>query len=504
MLDSADLDDSQRYIVSVARRWKAVLVAMTMGGGKTAAMLKLIRELLDEQLVKHVLIIAPPRVASDTWPDEIAKWRFSRPLHYVVLDGSPFEREWELIVWAEVTIISRENWVWLFLLIQKSKRPWPFDVIVWDESSSLRSFALRKIQKVKKSSTESEPPPAKSRGTKKERQWTRFGALAAVRGQVKYMIELSGTAAPGGLIDLGGQIFILDGGKRLGPNKTTFENRWFQREWHPNQNHPGKLTPFPHAFGEIMDRVRDVMIHIPPKPFANDTPRFVDVPIRLTPKLMREYKEFARTLVAEEYDVEAVNQGVLVGKLTQFCNGGLYKEKKLVEVQKRGEWVMDWERSVVPVHSLKLDALESVIEEAAGNPMLIAYGFEFDRAAILKRFPSCRLIAEEKNGLKDWNEGKVELALVHPAQIGHGTNLQFGGHLLCWYGLTWNPEWYDQLNMRLPRRGQTHEVWIYRIIARGTIEEKMIKRVRDKGDTQADINDAVRVTRREIEKELTI
>lgn len=485
MLDRDDLNDDQRYIASVIRSWKAVLVAMAMGGGKTAAVLTVIRDLLDEQLVRRVLVIAPPRVASDTWPEEIAKWRHTRALHYVVLDGAPSERQWVLGVDAEITIISRENWVWLFLLLTESGVKWPFDMIVWDESSSLRSFALRKIQKVKPS----ESPPVKRRGLK--RQWTRFGALAAVQKHVKYMVELSGTPAPNALIDLGGQIFILDGGERLGRNKTTFQDRWFRRAWHPNQNYPGALEPMEHAFREITDRVRDIMIHIPPKPFENDTPVFVDVPITLSPWLMDEYETFKRTLVSEEYDVEAANSGVLTGKLVQFCNGAMYQAKKLVKVRKRGEWVMDWECAVVPVHTLKLDALESVIEEAAGHPLLIAYSFEFDRAAILKRFPKCRLIAEEKNGIRDWNEGKVELALVHPAQIGHGTNLQFGGHLLCWYGLTWNPEWWDQLNARLPRRGQTHEVRIYRIIARGTVEDDMVERVYHKGRAQARIMEAV-------------
>lgn len=500
ILERSELDDSQLYIIKMIRKWRAILIAMAMGGGKTAAVLTVIIDLLDAGEVRRVLIVAPPRVASDTWPDEIAKWRHTRDLDFVVLDGSPIERQWELGEDADVTIVSRENFVWLFKWVMRRIGRWPFDMIVWDESSSLRSFALRKIQKAKVLSTPSESAPVKSAASKKkEKQWTRFGALAVVQKDVKYMVELSGTPHSNGLLDLGGQIFILDGGERLGRNKTAFEKRWFETDYMG-----WNIAPREFAEREIMDRLRDIMVYIPPRPFENDTPVFIDVPVRLPARMMKEYRQFKRTLVSESYDVEAVSQGVLTGKLLQFANGAMYQEKKLVEKldEKLDEWVMSWERSVVPVHTYKLDALESVIEEAAGNPLLIAYSFEFDKAAIKKRFPKVRLIANEKNGVRDWNAGKIELGLVHPAAIGHGTNLQFGGHLLCWYGLTWSKELYDQLNMRLPRRGQEYEVLIYRIIAEGTIDESVVRKMHEKGMTQARLNDAVRVSLREMEREL--
>lgn len=486
MMDRSDLDDNQLYIAKLIRKWAFVLIAAAMGSGKTAAVLTVVRDLLDEMVVTRVLVVAPPRVATDTWPDEIAKWRHTRAISYAVLAGTPIERRWELGRDCEITIVSRENFVWLFLLFLGRK--WPFDMVIWDESSSLRSFALRKVQKDKK--------PAAG---KKVREWTRFGALAFVQKDVKYMVELSGTPASNGLIDLGGQIFILDGGKRLGRNKTAFQQRWFDSDYMG-----WNLKPKEFAEREIMDRVRDVMVHIPPKPFLNDTPDFVDVPVRLSSKLLAEYRKFQRTLVAESYDVEAVSKGVLTGKLLQFANGAMYKEKTLVKVgTDDGEFeTWEWEREVVGVHSLKLDALESVIEEAAGHPILVAYSFEFDKRAICKRFPSARLIAKEKNGIREWNDGKVPFALVHPASIGHGTNLQFGGHLACWYGLTWSAELYDQFNMRLPRRGQKNHVRIFRIVAGGTVDERVLRVVGEKGATQDRLNLAVLADIREIEREL--
>lgn len=481
--DRSALDDTQRFMATKIIAWAYILVAAPMGIGKTASVLTAICDLFDQDAIRRVLIIAPLRVATDTWPDEIQAWRHTRCLSFNVISGTPIEREFELGLDVDVTIINRENFLWLYETWRRRGRPWPYDMIVFDESSGLRGFVHYHIKK--------------EREKGKKRQLTRFGALALVQQWVKYMVELSGTPASNGIIDLGGQIFILDGGERLGRTKTAFEERWFTKGFDG-----WSLKPRDNAEEQIMDRLKDVMVSIKSPPFENDTPIFVDVPVRLGDKLMREYKRFKRTLVAESYDVEAVNAGVLTGKLLQFCNGGLYKAELVESKSDHDEYEMAWERKVVPVHRLKLDALESIVEEAAGHPLLVAYSFHFDRDAILKRYPKARQIAKEKNGIKDWNEGKIEIAAVHAASIGHGTNIQFGGHLLAWFGLPWSKEIYDQLNSRLPRRGQTHQVRIFRIIATGTDDERVLSVLSDRGATQDRISAAVRVSVRDMEREM--
>lgn len=484
--DRSELDATQRFMAAKIIAWSYILLAAPMGIGKTASVLTAIVDLFDRAAIRRALVVAPLRVATDTWPTEIKAWRHTRCLSFNVISGeqSPIQREFEVGLDVDVTIVNRENFLWLYETIARRGVVWPYDLIVYDESSSLRGFVHYIIKK--------------ERAKGKKQQLTRFGALAKVQPYVKYMIELSGTPASNGLIDLGGQAFILDGGERLGRTKTAFEKRWFAADYMG-----WNLEPREFAEQQIMDRMRDIMVSIESPPFENDTPVFIDVPVRLGDRLMKEYKRFKRTLVAESYDVEAVNSGVLVGKLLQFANGAMYQEKRLVEVEtSRGEYEMAWERKVVPVHRLKLDALESVVEEAAGNPILIAYSFHFDRDAIMKRYPKARLIAKEKNGIKDWNAGKVRIAVVHAQEIGHGTNIQFGGHLLCWFGVPWSKEVYDQLNARLPRRGQKYQVRIYRIIALGTDDERVLSVLSERGATQERISSAVRISVRDMEREL--
>jgi hypothetical protein len=479
------LDVNQRYMKSRVLRWKAVLLAAAMGSGKTAACLTAAKELLDNFDVRRVLIVGPKRVATDTWPDEVSAWAHLRNLGVAVAVGSPAERLAAIRSAAEITTINRENFVWLYNQFSTDISKWPFDMVVWDESSSLASWTKQNINK------------KAPKGQKKS--LTRFGALARVQPFVKYMVELSGTPASRGLIDLGGQIYILDGGARLGREKTDFLGRWFESDYMG-----WEWKPKPHAEREIMDRVSDIMVSISPTVNDRLIPTFRDVWVKLTPDLRREYRAFARTMVAESYDVEAVSSGVLAGKLLQFANGGLYKEKELKVVKGRnGEYTDRWERDVAHVHDLKLDALESVIEESGGRNILVAYSFKFDRTAILKRFgKKVRCLGEERNGIRDWNAGKVRIGLVHPASIGHGTNLQYGGSLACWYGLTWSAELYDQFNMRLPRRGQTEDVLIYRILTHDTLDERVSMALQDKANTQERILGAVRVEMSEMERAL--
>lgn len=454
LLRRSDLDEDQLALVRLAYRKKFILLAVPMGFGKTVITLTVVRQLLDEFVVRKVLIVAPKRVATDTWPDEIKAWEHTRPLSVSVITGTPNERLSALRTPAEIYIINRENLPWLWRTIGGLDR-WPFDMLVYDEASRLKGGKKR---------TES-------------RRMSEFGVLARARSKMRRVIELSGTPAPKGLIDLWGPAYILDHGERLGSNRKAFLARWFYQE---GKHRP--FIPFTHSEREILAQLSDVMVSVPPRQTDGIEVRISPVFVRLPKKVMEEYRRFERTLVSAEYDVEAASRGVLANKLLQFANGGLY----------RGNEEDPEAKEVVPVHDAKLDALESIIEEAAGNNILVAYGYQFDRERIKKRFPRAVLFDEDPNFVKNWNEGRISLGLLHPASAGHGLNLQFGGHIAVWYGLTWSLELWLQFNQRLPRRGQKSPVvHIYPIVARDTADERVLAVLREREVTQDRIIDAL-------------
>jgi hypothetical protein len=296
---------------------------------------------------------------------------------------------------------------------------------------------------------------------------TRFGALAAVRKKIDRIYLLTGT--PGDLLDLWGQVYLLDQGQRLGRTQQQFHGRWFNVNKYAHT-----IEPKDCAEAEITAKVKDVMVSLPPLDIV-PPPVYVPVPVKLPPKVMEEYRRFERTLVSEIYDVEAVTREVLTNKLQQFANGSMYRE----------------DRSVVTVHDAKLRALDELLERAAGDPMLIFYGFRFDLAQIRARHPDAVVLSESKSAVKDWNAGKIRKLLAHPASCAHGLNLQYGGHLACWYGLTWSLELYLQANARLPRPGQKDLVAIYQIIAEGTADEDVLAALGRKGASQDRVTNAV-------------
>jgi SNF2 family DNA or RNA helicase len=317
-------------------------------------------------------------------------------------------------------------------------------------------------------------------GKKSGPRLSEFGVLAQARHHMKGVVELTGTPAPNGLIDMWGPIYILDGGERLGASRTAFLERWF------NQNpYSYKITPKEHAEKEITKRVKDVMLGLRADDYL-ELPKTIHnlLKVRLPKEAMQEYRRFERTLVSELYDVEAVSEGVLTNKLLQFANGSMYHQ---VEDDKK-------KREVIPIHEAKLAALEGVLEEAAGQSVLLAYSFRFDLDRIRKRYPKAVVFDESPNAVKDWNAGRINLLLAHPASIGHGLNLQFGGHISVWYGLTWSLELWDQFNKRLPRPGQIHPlVYNHILVAEGTADEDVYRAMSDKGATQDAITDAIRV-----------
>lgn len=454
MRTRSDLREEQVTIYRELVDNPARLIVSHMGSGKTGATLTALRDLLDMTEVHRVLLIAPKFVARNTWPDEFDAWSHTRALTYTVCVGTEAERRAALATDAEITIINKDVLPWLAKEI-KSVRNWKWDCLVVDESSMFKAGKRRTTRTRVKGKD----------GTVRVRKGgniTRFGVLATARQKIRRVILLTGTPAPNGVEDLWGQVYLLDQGERLGRSLTAFHERWFDKNRYTHQ-----IAPKAGAEKEITESVRDLMISIPPRKLVDD-PVFVPIRVDLPPKVLAQYREFERTAFTEPYDVEAITSGVLVNKLLQFSNGHLFKE----------------DRSVVPVHTEKLDALDELLERAAGDPMLIFYSYRFDLDAIRKRHPDAVVATEHDDFIERWNRGKIKKLLAHPASIGHGTNLQYGGHLACWFGLPWSLELYQQANARLPRPGQKNQVAIYQILARGTYDEVQLAALHEKAITQ--------------------
>jgi SNF2 family DNA or RNA helicase len=460
----ADFRPYQHWMSGLIDEKDAVLLGAEMGLGKTGAVLHRVRRLLDQGVVKKVLIVAPLYVADNSWPEDMRVWDFARALTYSRLTGGEEDRKAAALEDTEVHIVNRENLVWL---VRFFGRRWPYDMLVYDEASRLKGGAAKTKPTQRKDGTFSVP------------KLSEFGALARVRIYFKKVVEMSGTPAPNGLIDLWGPAYILDGGERLGTKRTHFVRRWFRED-----RYSFKVEPFDHSEREIMGRLDDVMVSLREEDYLTLPPlvesnRWVVLP----PAIMQQYKRFQRTMVLQEYDVEAVSAGVLTNKLLQFSNGSLYLDDK----------------SAQPIHDLKLQALESIVAEAFGEPVLVAYQFKFDLERIRKRFPKFRVFGETKNDMRDWNLGRIPGMIVHPASASHGLNFQYGGNIAVWYGLTWSLELYRQFNKRLHRSGQKKDrVYMHHILARGTEDEHMLRALATKGSTQDSITDNVRVRMEQI------
>lgn len=444
------------------------LLAVEMGLGKTVVCATAVRRLLDQFEVRRVLVVAPLRVAQKTWPDEFREWKHLTPIHWYGLAGkigqklSPVQRKKLLQDFlddplGEVAIINRENVVWLYKTLQEMGVPWPFDMLVYDESSRLKEGKKRTGNK----------------------NLSEFGVYAKVRRSMDYVVELSGTPTPKGLIDLWGQIVVIDLGDRLGTTKKAFLGRWFESDYKG-----WNYTPYPHSEAEIMEKIADVMVSMKSKDYI-DLPVVPDIPpifVDLTAKEMADYKRFQKELALEEHDIEAVNKGVLTNKLLQYANGSVYRNLETEPPT----------RELVHIHDHKLTALDSIVAETNGANLMVAYSFKFDLARIKKKYPHAREATEE-GALEAWNRGEVRMLLTHPASIGHGMNIQFGGNHLVWFGLTSSLELYQQLSARLPRPGQpASHVYIYHILTRGTFDERLVSLLADRDVTQDRITDAVK------------
>lgn len=417
---------------------------LDMGLGKTVVTLSALWELaLDYFDIGKVLVIAPKRVATDTWPRELSKWEHLTGLTASLVIGNREQREKALNCPAFLYIINRENVCWLV-----ENHRWDFDTVVIDELSSFKSNRTE-----------------------------RFKAMKKVRPLVHRVIGLTGTPAPNSLLDLWPEMYLLDMGQRLGRFITGYRERFFTPDKR-NREIVYSYKPREGAEDAIYSLISDICISMKAVDYL-DMPERIDnrIEVEMSVKEKKIYDDFCRDMVVQigDEELDAVNAGALSGKLLQMANGAVYGE----------------DRRVLPIHSRKLDALEDLVEAANGKPLLVAYWYKHDLARIRERFPEARCIDTSKD-ISDWNAGKVPMALIHPASAGHGLNLQEGGCTIVWYGLTWSLELYQQLNARLWRQGQKHTVVIHHIITKGTHDEDVMKALENKDMRQSNLIAAVR------------
>ncbi len=420
-------------------------VFLEMGLGKSVITLSAIFDLcLDSFLVCKVLVIAPLRVARDTWPAEINKWDHLKGLSYSVAVGTEKERIDALKKQSTLYIINRENVDWL---VHKSGIPFHFDMVVIDELSSFKSYGAK-----------------------------RFKSLLKVRPSVKRIVGLTGTPSSNGLMDLWAEFRILDLGQRLGRYISHYRNTYFKPDKR-NAQIVFSYKPLPGAEEEIYKQISDITISMKSTDYLK-MPEYVsnEVFVTLSDKEWKVYSDFKEDMVANlgDEDIDAVNAAVLSGKLLQMANGAVYDSENKTHV----------------IHDKKLDALEDLIEGANGKPVLVAYWYKHDLERIKDRFP-VRQIQSSKD-IEDWNNSKIPIAVIHPASAGHGLNLQSGGSTLIWFGLTWSLELYQQTNARLYRQGQRDTVIVHHIITKNTIDEDVLLALTKKEKTQDALIDAVK------------
>lgn len=419
-----------------------------MGTGKTVTTLTAIDLLLHDLMESGpVLVIAPKRVAENTWSKECAKWEHLHHLRVVKIMGTAKQRQEALTTAADIYVINRENVVWLVDTVGKR---WPFPIVVIDELSSFKSAQAK-----------------------------RWKALRRVRGRIRRLIGLTGTPRPNGLEDLWPELYLLDQGERLGRTLTQFRARYLVPE-KMNGHIVYSYRPRDGAEEEVYERMSDICMSIRKEDVLSLPGQiYEDVELTPSPALLKQYKQFERDKVLECLDedgeIVAGTAAALTNKLLQFANGAIY----------------DMDGGVHHLHDIKLDALEEMLEGAGGDPVLVLYAYQHDADRIRERI-KCRAL-DKPEDIDAWNRGEIPVALAHPASIGHGLNLQDGGHIIIWYGLTWSLELYQQANERLNRPGQRNVCRIYHLILKGTHDERVLKSLANKDQGQAAAIEALRL-----------
>jgi len=436
----------QQHCIEQILKVKKLGLFLDMGLGKTVTTLTAVKELKYNRFqVRRVLIIAPKKVAEGTWTKEAAKWDHTKMLRVSPVLGSQTKRIRALNTPADLYIINRENVVWL---VDYYRNAWPFDMVVVDESSSFKSHSAK-----------------------------RFKALASVGSYIDRLVELTGTPSPNGLDDLWAQVFLLDGGERLGKRYTQFRERYFQPD---KRGADGMIYSYevkPGSEGSILERISDICISMKAEDYLQlPDITYHEIPVELDSKASKAYYELEREMVLalpeDEEEISVTSAAALSNKLLQLANGAVYDE----------------DHSVHEVHGCKVEAFMELIESLQGKPALVFYNFQHDRTRILKALEKTRLRVSELKTTQDeddWNARKIDILLTHPASSAYGLNLQQGGNHVIWFGLTWNYELYTQANKRLHRQGQEEKVIIHHLICSGTRDEDVMEALKRKDDVQS-------------------
>lgn len=440
----------QQYCAARIVADAAVGLFLDMGLGKTVITLDAINTLrYDRWAVQRVLIIAPKKVAEGTWTKEAQKWEHLRHLRISAVLGSQQKRLRALATPADIYVINWDNVAWL---VDYFKNAWPFDMVVLDESSSFKNS-----------------------------QSKRFKALKLVRSRINRLVELTGTPASNGLIDLWAQIYLLDGGARLGRTLGQYRERFFDPDKR-SRTQIFSYTPKDGSMEYIQQAIGDICVSMKAEDYLNLPDRmFDDVPVVLDDKARKAYRQLERDLLLEldEGQITAASAGVLTGKLLQLCNGAVY----------------DSEKRPLAIHNCKVEAFLEVLEQLNGQHCLVFYNFQHDRDRLLAALEPLGLRVRVYQSAADedaWNAGEVDVLLAHPASCAYGLNLQNGGHHIVWFGLTWSLEQYEQANKRLHRQGQRHPVIVHHLVVQGGMDEDVIESLRAKGDTQEALMDALK------------
>jgi SNF2 family DNA or RNA helicase len=436
----------QAYALQQILDKPACALFLDLGMGKTVITLTAITKLLPE--LNRVLIIAPLRVAEDTWSKECEKWDHLNHLTIAKVLGSKKKRLKALDTKADIYVINRENVQWL---VEEYGKTWPFDMVVLDELSSFKSVGA-----------------------------DRFKALRKVRPLIKRIVGLTGTPAPNGLLDLWPQMYLLDRGERLGKTLSDYRDCYFEpdkRDWYSGVVYTWKLKP--EAETEIHEKISDICVSMKAQDYLTMPDRLNHiVQVEMSAKEMDLYKKLERDMLLPfaDGDIDAANAAALSNKLLQMANGAVYDEHGQVKA----------------IHRRKLKAMEDLWESANGKPILVFYTYKHDKARLLELFKDRAKELKTSQDITKWNDGKIAVALAHPASAAHGLNLQAGGHIIIWFGLTWSLELYQQANGRLYRQGQHETVIIHHIVTAGTMDEQVMAALSRKEGGQAALLEAVK------------
>ena len=449
MLQRSNLHGYQCTAVDHIKRHPDAALFLDMGLGKTVSTLTAVADLINEFEVTRVLIVAPKRVAEMTWGDEIENWAHIRHLRLSVIKGTAKQREIAARAEADVYTVSRDNLAWLLQMWGGSKVP--YDMLVLDELSSFKNHRSK-----------------------------RFKAAKIIRRSVSRVVGLTGTPAPNGLIDLWAQMYLVDGGQRLGKTITDYRANYFR----PGARNGGivyEYKPLATTEAVLGEKIADITLSMKALDFL-DMPEltYLNNYVELSPKVKKQYDKFEEDQVLglmQEEEITALSAASLSNKLLQFAGGAIY----------------DADRNVRAVHDEKLETLVEMVEAANGSPVLVAYNFQHEKARILKALKGLGAEAlEGADSIRRWNGGEIPVLVTHPASAGHGLNMQKGGNRIIWYGTTWSLELYQQFNARLWRQGQKNNVFIHHIVTKGTIDERVIAALSGKADTQNGLMDMVK------------